>query len=82
MGVTEPGTATIRRHDDGTRTVVQADPVIRVAVELLDPAHLDPDAMEPDGTLRLDTAGEYRYRFVRAENEHTHVYERITESGT
>lgn len=73
-----PGTATVTWHDDGTRTVDHADRVIGVAVSLLQHDNLAPDFIEQDGTLRLDTAGQYRYRFVRAENAHTHVYERIT----
>lgn len=57
-----PGDATLRHHEDGTVTVIRADPVIRVARELL-------DASEPwayDGeTLQLDTAGQHRYRYLR-----------------
>jgi hypothetical protein len=73
-----PGTATVVWHDDGTRTIDHADRVISVAVSLLQHDGLAPDVIEPDGILRLDTAGEYRYRFVRAQDEHTHIYERIT----
>lgn len=76
--MTAPGTAIVRRHADGTRTVLSADPLIRVANELLD-GELDTDVIEPDGTLRLDTAGEYRYRYVRDGFGHTRIYERITE---
>lgn len=72
------GDAVMVRHADGTRSVERADPVIRVSTELLTSPDNDPDVIEPDGTLRLDTAGEYRYRFVRVEDEHAHIYERIT----
>ncbi|NUR80782.1 MAG: hypothetical protein HOQ21_10100 [Dermatophilaceae bacterium] len=72
-----PGTATVQRNADGTRTVVRADYLLAVAIDLLTSA-LEPDVIEPDGTLRLDTAGNYRYRFVRVQDEHTHIYERIT----
>jgi hypothetical protein len=76
--VTEPGEATIQRLADGTRVVTQAAPVIRVANDLLR-ADLDPDVVEPDGTLRLDTEGLYRYRFLRNDGEHWRIYERIIE---
>ena len=71
------GEATIVRHDDGTRTVTSAASVIRVAAELLSQLHDDRDIIEPDGTLRLDTAGEYRYRYLRSETPHILLYERI-----
>lgn len=59
-----PGEAVIERHDDGTVTVLHADPVIRVTRELLDQA--EPWAWDADSeTLTLDTAGEYRYRYLR-----------------
>lgn len=74
----EPGTATIERLSDGTRIVVQADTVIRVATALLN-SGLDPDFIGPDGTLRLDTEGLYRYRFLRNDGPHSRIYERITE---
>lgn len=76
--VTAPGDAVVIRNADGTRSVERADPVIRVSTELLTSPDNDPDVIEADGTLRLDTAGEYRYRFVRVEDEHAHIYERIT----
>jgi hypothetical protein len=72
-----PVDAVIMRAADGTRTVIEADQTILVSVALLHSQHLDPGVIEPDGTLRLDTAGHYRYRFVRAVDEHIHVYERI-----
>lgn len=71
------GEATIVRHDDGTRTVSSAAPVIRVSAELLSQLHDDRAFVEADGTLRLDTAGEYRYRYLRIENENTLLYERV-----
>lgn len=79
MGVTEPGTAVIQRLSDGTRVVTQADQVIRVSTELLGASDLDPDFIESDGTLRLDTEGLYRYRFLRNDGEHDRIYERIVE---
>ena len=58
----QPGDAIINRASDRTVTVVSADPVIRVSKELL-------DSVEPwvwDGeTLTLDTAGFYRYEYLR-----------------
>lgn len=76
--MTEPGPVEIQRLSDGTRVVVQASTVIRVATGMLDAGFVD-DAIEPDGTLRLDTEGLYRYRFVRNDGEHSRIYERITE---
>lgn len=77
MSGQEIGEATVHRRDDGTRFVTHADPLIRVSTELLN-GELAADVVEPDGTLRLDTAGEYRYRFVRAEDERNHIYRRVT----
>lgn len=75
------GEATIVRHDDGTRTVTSAAPVIRVATEVLAQMGADDsDVIEADGTLRLDSAGEYRYRYLRIENENTLLYERIVDA--
>lgn len=56
------GQAVMHRHEDGTVTVEHADNVIDVTPELLD--QLEPPHLEPDGTLVLDTAGEYRYQRV------------------
>lgn len=67
----QPGTAEIQWGFGGERTVTRADPVILVAVEVLDVV------LGQDGFLILDTAGEYRYRFVREHDDRTHVYERI-----
>lgn len=55
-----PGSATLRRHDDGTVSVVDAADVIAVSSELVAEA-LACGAMVDD-VLTLDTAGEYRYR--------------------
>jgi hypothetical protein len=77
--VTEPGTAEIQRLSDGSRVVVRASTLIRVSTELLDVGDLDPDCIEPDGTLRLDTEGLYRYRFLRNDGPDWRIYERITE---
>jgi hypothetical protein len=57
----------VERHEDGTLTVERADPVIRVSCELLDQMadegsqQWDPDTM----VLTLDTAGRYRYEYMR-----------------
>lgn len=77
--MTEPGDATIQRPSDGTRVVTQASTLIRVATELLAADDLDADVIEPEGTLRLDTEGLYRYRFVRNDGPHSRIYERIIE---
>lgn len=77
--MTEPGTATVQRLSDGTRIVTQADQFIRVATDLIVDGGLEADAIEPDGTLRLDTEGLYRYRFLRNDGEHWRIYERIVE---
>ncbi|MFJ5984331.1 hypothetical protein [Lentzea sp. NPDC092896] len=79
MSPTEPGTAEIQRLSDGTRVVLRASTVIRVATDLLFAVDLDADVIEPDGTLRLDTEGLYRYRFLRSDGERWRIYERITE---
>jgi hypothetical protein len=66
------GTAALRRHDDGTITVERADDVILVSTDLLaETGHY------VDGVLKLDTAGEYRYRRLRAHDQHADVFERI-----
>lgn len=57
-----PGTATLQRHEDGRITVLDADPVIRVAREAAAEFGL-----HPDQEWVLDTAGRYRYRFLRDE---------------
>lgn len=74
------GDATVVRHDDGTRTVTSAAEVIRVSAELLTQLHDDRDIIEADGTLRLDTAGEYRYRYLRSETPHVLLYKRVTDA--
>ena len=65
----QPGTAELKDHADGTITVVRADPVIRVSRDLLDQMadaaspRWDPDTM----ILLLDTAGDYRYEYLRTD---------------
>lgn len=60
----QPGDAVLTRHADGAVTVDRADPVIRVAQELLDEA--EPWAWNPGSeVLTLDTAGRYRYQYLR-----------------
>ena len=63
--MSEPGTACIQWDSDGMRTVLHADPVIRISDLMVQ--NLNPHMFEDDGTLRLDTAGQYRYRYVRTE---------------
>lgn len=63
-----PGDAELVRWADGVVTVVKADPVIRVSDDLLLSHELmsGPDAFDPGtGMLRLDTAGEYVYEYLR-----------------
>lgn len=64
--MTEPGTARIQWDRYGTRTVLHADPVISVTDAWLESLR-NGGLLEPDGVLRLDTAGDHRYRFVRTE---------------
>lgn len=59
------GDAVLRRDADGTVTVERADPVIRVSRELLEQA---PEAWDGD-VLTLDTAGVYRYTYLRPDPE-------------
>lgn len=67
-----PGDAVLRRHDDGTVTVVQADPVIRISRELLE--RCAPWAFDAVGeTLTLDTDGEYRYQYLRPDPRDSRV---------
>jgi hypothetical protein len=77
----EPGTAVLQRHEDsGNVTVLHADPVIRVTVELLD--QIGPPWWDGE-TLVLDTAALYRYRFLRRDTHDPNrvwVFERITGS--
>lgn len=67
-----PGTATVQRNDDGTLTVLQADPVIRVTRDLLTSL-----ALGPDDVLQLDTAGRYRYRYIRPAEQGDSIYARV-----
>lgn len=69
-----------RNNDTGVCTVLKAGPMIRVAASLVDHPYLEHDARQV--VLRLDTAGEYRYRFAYAESEDVWVYTRITPSQT
>lgn len=75
----EIGDAVIVRHDDGTRTVSSAAPIIRVAADLLSQLDAAADVVEPDGALKLDSAGEYRYRYLRSESPHVLLYKRVTD---
>lgn len=73
--MSESHDAILTRHEDGTVTVEHADPVIWVSPELLDGA----EAWGGPELLRLDTAGEYVYRFLGlAEDVRYLKYERVT----
>jgi hypothetical protein len=65
-----PGDAVLQRHDDGTITVVRADPVIRVSRELLGQTSMYGRERE---TLQLDTAGEYVYAYLRPDPRNRRV---------
>lgn len=62
----EPGTAELVRDlDNGTVTVRHADPAIIVDPAVIAELQSTSSAhVEADGTLVLDTAGEYRYQRV------------------
>ena len=68
-----PGDAVMQRnHETGVVTVVEADPVIRVSRELLDQA--EPWAYDREREiLQLDTAGEWRYEYLRPDPSHDRV---------
>jgi predicted secreted protein len=77
--VTEPGTASLRAQYDEAGEVVRvtvehADPVIKASVDLL--VQMEPNPLI-SGVLRLDTAGEYEYRFVRMETPDVAIFERV-----
>ena len=58
----QPGEAVLQRQAGGVVIILSADPVIRVSKELLNSA----EGWVWDGeTLVLDTAGEYRYQYLR-----------------
>lgn len=56
------GSATLRKHEDGTITVEQADDVVGITAELFD--ELEPLHKPDRDTLILDTAGTYRYHRI------------------
>lgn len=70
-----PGEAVIKRRDDGTLTVESADPVIRVSHDLLDQMAAEGSQQwDPNGmVLVLDTAGAYRYEYLRPDAEDQRV---------
>ncbi|GHF30735.1 MULTISPECIES: hypothetical protein [Actinomycetes] len=68
----EPGTATVRRYEDGTVEVIHADDVIAVDPEALKTATRE--HLREDGTLVLDTAGQYRYRQTGTATDFGHEY--------
>jgi len=66
----------MQRSQDGEVVVVHADPVIRVAREVLNLA----EAWDADNeVLTLDTAGEYRYHYLRPDpgNRRALIFGRI-----
>lgn len=73
----EIGDATIVRHEDGTRTVSSATPIIRVSADLLTQWGQASDVIQPDGSLQLDSAGDYIYRYLRSETPHVLLYKRV-----
>lgn len=76
-GCGKPGDAVVYRARGGTVTVLRADTVIRVSRELLD--HAEPWAWDGE-TLTLDTAGEYRYGYLRpdpADERHVLIFGRL-----
>jgi hypothetical protein len=77
----EPGEAILQENTEtGEITVMRADPVIRVAAELLD--MLVEEAWDGQ-TLTLDTAGEYRYRQIGPDpsNAEVWLFGRVGERG-
>lgn len=71
--------AVMTRHADGTVTVSSADPVIWVSPELLDQADSWVFPNGDQGTIQLDTAGEYLYRRVGPSLDPRYLeYERVT----
>lgn len=75
MSTLVPGEATVQLVN-GVRQVLRADPLIRVSVALLDTLR-DNGSLQSDGTIVLDSAGEYSYRFLCAESDVVHIYERV-----
>jgi len=68
-----PGDALCRKnYDTGEVAVLSADPVIRVSRELLEQA--EPWAYDREREiLQLDTAGQWRYRYLRPDPSQEHV---------
>lgn len=67
-------TCILRRHEDGTVTVEYADRIIAVARDLWD--QIGAIHKRDDGTLWLDTAGQYRYQLIEQTAEAL-VFEQI-----
>lgn len=75
----DPGDAELLAHYDehGTVTrvtVTRADPVIRVAVDLL--VQVDPNWLTT-GVITLDSDGDYVYRFARMQTPDVAIFERV-----
>ena len=62
--------------DTGNRVVVEAPPITSLKRSWFE-AHGMGDMWQPDGTVVLDTAGEYRYRPLRDLPDGSIAYERI-----
>lgn len=82
----QPGTAIVARGWNDERFVFHADRLILVAPELLQPGATEPGVWQPDdrgGILTLDSAGDYRYRWLRTTTDafgiECHLFERIEE---
>lgn len=65
---------------DGEWVVTYADPVLRVRVDWLR-SHGLADRVHDDGSLVLDSAGEYRYQLVATLPDETHLYQRVGAVG-
>lgn len=81
MSTVEYGTAEIYVSAEGIRTVRRADDLIGVLRSLIE-GEMVPDALDGD-VLKLDSAGEYRYRHVGpAEDPRVELFERIKGGDT
>ncbi len=77
----QPGMAHVQRQPDGTVTVLDAPPVIRVARDLLATMAADKSPLwDPAAeVLTLDTAGTHRYEYLRPDptNERASIFGRV-----
>lgn len=70
------GTAMLDVDPDGRRVVVFADPIIRPRLEWFVDRGIDLE--QPDGSLHLDSAGEYEYVLMRRLPDGVHAYARAS----